>query len=514
MIESNDNNLKPEQSWLKAEKMLDGHFRKKRIVIWFLSVFISVLLIVGSVLIGHFSVNDVEEKTMATKQSPANSSEEKNILPANHDEHRAAPETGKSTGSEMNKRSKEKINTDSKTLTASNKNNFEPGRKSGPFVGKENTAIPAKRDEGIRKTSNEIKVSIPVVKSKEIKSSSENPVQNISKEVVNADSNSEVEATDLNNSGIDNISTDHNTKTSQVANPEVASIKPFHPGQIQFTVPENSVVVSQNLTNNITFPENKFNLRLTVYGSASYVFKTLKSKEFSAYINRRKKEEEGIVTTSFGAALSHELKDFTVSLGIEYSAWGEQNMYLPYLNKKNTVENGGFQHYYRTDTATVFNFGVISYVPQTPVWDSTFVSHSETVIQSTFDPSVYSANSINRFYFFEVPVELSYRFTHTRIGIGATAGISPAWIVGKKGYYLKRDMGGMELISEIESVNSFIMNGRFSIDFYYKMNAKINVVLRPQIKSTLNSVFKSDYDVTQRYYSTGLVFGLQYKLVH
>jgi hypothetical protein len=57
-----------------------------------------------------------------------------------------------------------------------------------------------------------------------------------------------------------------------------------------------------------------------------------------------------------------------------------------------------------------------------------------------------------------------------------------------------------------------MMNGRFSMDFYYCMNERINLLVRPEIKMNFNSIFQSGYDVNQKYYSTGLAFGLSYSI--
>src|SRR4051812_46424998 len=62
----NDTDLKPEQSWLKAEKMLDKHFKRKRVIAWTLALFISAAVITGSLLL----LNQPLEKSIEASSTP------------------------------------------------------------------------------------------------------------------------------------------------------------------------------------------------------------------------------------------------------------------------------------------------------------------------------------------------------------------------------------------------------------------------------------------------------------
>ena len=57
-----------------------------------------------------------------------------------------------------------------------------------------------------------------------------------------------------------------------------------------------------------------------------------------------------------------------------------------------------------------------------------------------------------------------------------------------------------------------MMNGRISLDLYFRYSERINLVVRPQFKGTFGSIFHDDYHVGQQYYSGGLAFGLQYSI--
>ena len=501
----NDNNLKPEQSWLKAEKMLDTHFRKKRFLTWALSIFISGLVVVGSVMVYHFSGNNSSpEKNRVEKNSSSFTLEEKDIH-ANIQEPTISPVPAESTPLELKKAGNEKESA-GKTIRGQSTSVHGVSKKEAIHSGVDHKlAIVA--DQKNRRTMKSLTTSfrsnsIDQLTSSAVRSKNSDPIKGKEKSISNTSlpGVNDSKETDAN-------SIVQNSKSVS----ELAFLKPIQSRSIPFAHAENNLVTSRNENPLITLPKRKFNLQIAIYGGSHYMTKTIDSKNYTEYVARRTKEEEGVFSNSFGVSLSHEVKNSSFGLGFEYSTWGEKKLYLPYVNKKSTVENGSFQPYMRVDSNTIYFFGIV-YFQSFQVQDSNFVSQVDTVIQQSADPSISSTNNTNRFSFLELPVEYSYRFTHGKIGIGATAGISPAWLIGKKGYILKRDLTGLESISEMKSLNEFVLNGKFSIDLFYKMNERINVLLRPQFKTNLNSLFESDYDVNQRYSATGLLFGLQYSI--
>ena len=505
----NDNNLKPEQSWLKAEKMLDTHFRKKRILTWALSIFISGVVVVGSVMVYHFSGNNSSpEKNRVEKNSASFSLEEKDIQ-ANLQEPTTSQVPPGSTPVELNKAGKKKVHAE-KTIRGqatdvhrtSNKEAIHSGADKKPAVVTDQAIV---ADQQKRRT---MKSSAASARTNSIDQSTSSAIRPKNSDPINGKENS-ISNTSLQ--GVTDLKGTDANSIPQNSNSvfELALLKPIQSHSILLAQAENNLVTSRNENPVITLPESKFNLQIAVYGGSHYMTKKINSKNYTEYIARRTKEEEGIVSNSFGVSLSHEIKNSSIGLGFEYSTWGEKKLYLPYVNKKSTVENGSYQPFDRVDSNTIYFFGIV-YFQTFLVQDSNFVSRVDTVIQQAADPSISSTNNTNRFSFFELPVEYSYRFMHGKISIGATAGISPAWLIAKKGYILKRDLTGLESISEMKSLNEFVLNGKFSIDLFYKMNERINVLLRPQFKTNLNSLFESDYDVNQRYSATGLLFGLQY----
>ncbi|MCX6292002.1 MAG: hypothetical protein NT126_09600 [Bacteroidetes bacterium] len=503
--QKNINDLTPEESWQKAEEMLDRHFMKKGIVRWSLWILVSGLILFGSY-------------ELVSRLSNGNSSGDKQI--ANHPAHVSIekPVSNPSNGNS------------SPAIPSNDQNKIQRNHQAD--VREKSSAPVVSRDEKINSVSknNTANLSAP----KKIEKKNNQP------EMLTADPLIHDANPDLNNqpkakTGNDKSFAGHETKSqpqpsvsgslqqegvdekksagiSENIFPALTGMMPIKNSGVLFASKDLSISDSRK---EVKLPSQKCGINLLVYASSNYVTKTLDSKTYKEYITRRKNEEEGIVMPSMGALLSLESHHFSFGAGLECSVWGENLKYLPLSMQKNVVENGNWQTYYRTGYDSSFNYyygNQFLHVDTVQVLDSTFSSHIDTVIQQGSNSNISSVNRVNRYCYLGIPLEISYRFTGSKIGIGATIGISPAWLISSKGYYVTRDLTGVESIAEIPSLNKFMVNGRVSIDLYYRFNDRIHFVLRPQVRTNLASVFKEDFDVKQKYYSTGLSFGLQYSL--
>ncbi len=511
MIDSRQpGDLKPEQSWLKAEKMLDRHFKRKRAVKWSLLLLgIGAVIVSTTIVMNHYS---------SSVSSVYKNTGDRHLVTESN-----VPRENGSTSVNTNMADK-KTNVERSEL----KNNTidKNENQTGGFKAADNA--PIKKNKIEKKIVRENKV--PVMKNQEkdlnhykpgSKENSRtglfvNPAklnihsQNADETVPEKTAAETSPATLAEHPAFANIEKGRLETQQNTLN--VMAMNLIHVDHVSFSVTDQNVVENYPGGNkNITLPVNKSNLSLMVYGSAGYVSKTISSNHFPDYITRRKNEEEGIIAASVGASMMYSVKNFSVSIGMEYSGWGEKNIYVPYLNKKNLVEHGNNQLYYRTVTDTLYIIGN-QYFNLHQVTDTVFVSHIDTVNQRTYDKQVLSVNGVSKFYYIEIPVEFSYRFSRSKVGIGITVGISPALLVTEKGYYLSKDLTGVEALSEIKSTNRFIVNGRFSLDLFYRMNEHFNLVARPQFKANLGSIFKNEYDVNQKYYATGLVLGVLYSI--
>jgi hypothetical protein len=261
---------------------------------------------------------------------------------------------------------------------------------------------------------------------------------------------------------------------------------------------------------------SQIGFEVMMYGSVQRVDKTLSTtKDWDNYIMHRKNEEEPILTPSIGIAFIANRNSFSLSLGAEYSMYGEKTNYYPYSNQITIIGDSDWQTYllHLVDTDTAYVTGNQWYI-ETPFTrlDSSLVQSWDTLEEYKYDKRIAESNGINKFYFIEVPVEVSYCITKGRAGFGISAGISPGMLVHEKGHYLRSDGRGIESFQEIQTFRKFMMNARLSADFYYRLGARTKLVMRPQFRTNLNSVFKDEYGIKQKYYSTGVLFGISYML--
>jgi hypothetical protein len=205
----------------------------------------------------------------------------------------------------------------------------------------------------------------------------------------------------------------------------------------------------------------------------------------------------------------------SLSIGAEYLYVGERTNYYPYSNQGSLVNSGNWQviqtSYVDTDTAYIMGNPLFVNTVLQRV-DSNYVITSDTVYEYKYDQEIAEKNGVNRIYYIEFPIEVSYAVTRGRVGLGFSGGISPGLLTGEKGHYLRDDGKGIESFEEITYFRKFMLNGRVSADVFYRMGARTKFVLRPQFRANLNSVFTPESGLKQKYYSTGLVFGVSYML--
>src|SRR6185295_13607289 len=143
---------------------------------------------------------------------------------------------------------------------------------------------------------------------------------------------------------------------------------------------------------------------------------------------------------SVGLGISANMKSLSVSIAAEFSAYGEKTNYYPYSNQTLVTPDDYWQTLTVTsvDTDTAYYRGNYLFL-QNPFshLDSSYVQSWDTTEEYKYDKGIADANGVNRFYYIELPVEVSYCFTKGRAGVGVSAGISPAMLITEKGHYLR-----------------------------------------------------------------------------
>lgn len=497
-------NLKPEETWAQAEEMLDAHFKKRRVIVRVITYTgIALLLLLSSVLL-----MDSDNKSKSGKIKPAvNSSPLNNIVANSSDKEKISPlpvNINIQTSKEKHSSSKETQN----TLKEKQDTKKRYSSRADQHVNKTTREIVFKNNKTPRNVDALDKQGSD---NSGVAHANNATLAEAEKLVFSSSKINETNNTDLQDK---TLSGNEQSRSSNIALLESfrlshISIDDFSPSLIS-----NSYSMSDEVK---PIPDKKYNLHLLVYGSLQYAFKNLESGQYSEYAERRKEEEDGILTNSLGAALSYTRNKYAVSLGLEYSTWGENADYSPYLYQDNYIDNSFWQSFVRTvvDTDTAYIYGNQYFLrTSSQALDSSYVVDYDTVNQLSYDSSgvVLAANGTNKFHYVELPIEFSYRFSESKLGFGISVGFSPGLLTRSSGNYLTRDLTGVEKISEIREVNKFMFNGRMSLDVYYAINSNFQLTLRPQIKANLNSVFSDQFGVKQKYYSTGMLIGVSYRI--
>lgn len=503
----------PEDSWPGAKKALDTHFRRKKITYWMLAASFAGLMILGSFWLNqtYFKSSEPSQKVTAhkpasdqePKQVSANSSSDESVI-QNINANQASPaNTTPTVGSNTNPNElpKEKIVPTSvssekksvKRVSASKRS--QPIPSSTPAIG---SVVNNEREFEKAKTSatsDEKTVSF---------------VQEHNSATSTEESNSSKQNTFKSSSNTENTESVVRTIISE----PLTFLTPLKNKSFSERTLQSKLIESNG--DPLKEPKTHASTQWTasVYGGTHYIWKEIEAAP-GPWLNRRNNEEKGVLLPSLGGSLSASKKNVSLSVGIEYSSWGEKVNYSPVSLQSQLIQIGNWQTYMYTitDTDTAYIQGNQYFLQnQIQRTDSNYISVTDTVVKEAYDASVAAANGTNHFWYVEIPVELSLKHSFGKFGLGASAGVAPAWLVSKKGNYLKQDLKGAESVSEAGSYNSMIVNGRVSVDFYYQFFPRLNVVIRPQLRGNLQSVFDSNSSLEQKYRGAGILFGINYSL--
>jgi hypothetical protein len=258
-----------------------------------------------------------------------------------------------------------------------------------------------------------------------------------------------------------------------------------------------------------------YGLSGSVYVYTHNVSKILSADSRSEYLDRRENEEKNLVVPGAGIKLDLIKKNLSFSIGAEYASLGEKTNYDSYRDILVNTYRGEWQTYLRTivDTDTAYISG-LRYFLETQInkLDSNYTTVIDSSREKVTDPTIAERNGNVRFSYIEIPLVATYTIPVKRFTIGICAGISPAWLITEKGYYLKPDQSGVISVSELKPLKTFILNARAGLNLGYQLNPRWNVFIGPHMKKNLGNISNSSQQVKQRYTSTGINAGLVYRI--
>jgi hypothetical protein len=241
------------------------------------------------------------------------------------------------------------------------------------------------------------------------------------------------------------------------------------------------------------------------------VSKTLSASTNQDYIDRRNAEEKATnyVSWMFGAKIQYQR--FAFNTGVELNKYGEKVTYSNWLLGSTSKITNSY-NYSADSITTVSNYYIQGNqfdqtITQTTI-DSTLISDTTTVYgQKSADVS--GINSKTMISYIEIPLVIEYEAIKTkRFSVALRTGVSVGFISQKRGYYLDKTQEEFKDLNSITTFRSTVWNARIGADFSYFIVPKTSIFIRPEFRTNLQSIFKTEAGIQQKYRAFGVMIGL------
>ncbi len=470
-------NLNPEDFWPDAEKMLDKHFKmkqKRKIILWLFTA----LLIVGSTY--YLSTDKTnhnigkkylvkENNITAEKSSSTNNSEISNIV------------TKKNANILPENSSTQKENILTSEL-------------------KENTVLHSKR------TITSLTVITAPKKSKINSINETGFAETVSSKTVEQF---------INQKQIENMNVVEPSKSSTSTNSEITLLKVTRFENVKYANSHSQELAKKN--SDIKEPKSVFTseYRLDISIGGNLVTKEISGYTNEVAFNKRNNQEESIITPQLSVELSKVHRNYALSIGLNYIQYGEKVNYDPTAKNKIAVDNSYWNTFFITSVVTDTNFvyGYVFYSQQTiQRADSNYVTQIDSADHIGINNKILKSTGTNIISYLEIPITASYYFGKNKFRYGISAGIATGFLVYSNGYYLKESGTDVVNIAEDKIFKKVIFNGQVGLDFRYCISPKIHLLLRPQYRMNLNSIFDESNGPKQKYSSAGVTAGISFLL--
>ncbi len=261
----------------------------------------------------------------------------------------------------------------------------------------------------------------------------------------------------------------------------------------------------------LTKPNKKAIISYQIGAGLFNVSKTLSASTNQDYIDRRIAEEKATNYASWMLGAKVQYQRFAINTGVELNKYGEKVTYSNWLfGNTNKVTNS---YNYSTDSiTTVSNYYVQgNQFDQTNIQvstDSTLVSDTASVYgQKSAD--VNGINSKTMISYIEIPLVLEYEAIKTkRFSVAVRTGVSVGFMSQKRGFYLDKTQEEFRDLNNITTFRSTVWNARLGADFNYFILPKTSIFIRPEYRTNLQSIFKTEAGIQQKYRAFGVMIGL------
>lgn len=482
MTHQQEDELRPEDYWPEAERLLDTHFKRKRRR--------SLIIIIALLLLGTWGGYTLFQNGSGT-------------LPM---DDVADERSGVSAVENLGEASKEntEVTEESNTIGLKDATPSVP-EKSGSYsrahehaASARGTQIVQRANKGsIESTGNTI-------------ASDRTPYYNKKA----SQRREEKTSSALNHGAISSQSEEEQSLHPSVEVPETTSIEPLTPLRSLLVLPATTQYdFTLQRTDKAQSSAQQGKSALVVYAGMSEVTKKMESTLSADWLKRRKEEESALLLPYAGLQWSHTEGHLEWRAGLEFSMLGERTRYSPYADGDYIRSYQSWQpiQYTVTDTDSTYIFGILFYNTRNElVNDSVYTTTTDSLNGLHYDAEMAANNGINRWYMLELPVELLYQVRKGRWSTGLSAGLSAGWVLQTRGTYINSQQDGFTPMKRENSMQ-FALQARAGIEFGYALNERLRILLRPAARYQLTGLSTAE-KVRQRYRMLGVQAGVLLQL--
>ena len=207
------------------------------------------------------------------------------------------------------------------------------------------------------------------------------------------------------------------------------------------------------------------------------------------YLSRRDNEEKVLSTFNYGFHVGLEKGRLQLLTGLGLNHYTED---IQYENRANCyfVKNTG------------------GYINADSVWIYTY----DSTIAEVQNDSISLHNGKQTSSYLEVPVHLSYKIPVGHFSIHAGAGVSAMFNMQWNAWYLNKTITGLENPSSKEMLRPLVLNAAFNLGLEIPATKHLSILFDLNYQQNLNSIFKKEYFLDQKYKGIGGELSLRYFL--
>ncbi len=256
------------------------------------------------------------------------------------------------------------------------------------------------------------------------------------------------------------------------------------------------------LTGNSFKPSRATSWSMDIYVAPSYVTTSLSADPiYEDYINFRKNSEDPIYTTGLGTEIKFSINKWFIQSGINYSVYGDNAKYNFITNAIDSLNS-----YYNVDTTYVWIY-------DPPFFGEPYPIRFDSVWMPVYKEIESSASIKNRYGYIEIPVLFGFHTTKRKLNFEIGTGISFGFLVSAKGNLPDLTNNSLvEINNSTEFIRSTSINYILNAGIKYQISKRISIIVKPNYKRNLSSLFKNDYPVKQKNSTFGVITGINVKL--